>query len=245
MLYKQAEQSWFLPKAMKLGKLTKGIKLHAKDPASVTKANLGEILDKLCTISEKKDFLRSLPSDVTALLTGIYMNEQTDWNALEKAVSKTDSIMNAIKQKAGADPAQMAQTIGKANCTSEGQALYSFLEKLSAFEDSFSANMTAIEASADWLDLSAEKLNTYAENADKLRYAAQLNSVDKELSDNGLSGVSESYRTGNVDSENVEKAFSCTLNYQLALMIINSDKRLSQFSSNLSLIHISEPTRRS
>lgn len=218
--------------AMKLGKLTKGIKLHAKDPASVTKANLGEILDKLCTISEKKDFLRSLPSDVTALLTGIYMNEQTDWNALEKAVSKTDSIMNAIKQKAGADPAQMAQTIGKANCTSEGQALSSFLEKLSAFEDSFSANMTDIEASADWLGLSAEKLNTYAENADKLRYAAQFNSVDKELSDNGLSGVSESYRTGNVDSENVEKAFSCTLNYQLALMIINSDKRLSQFSSN-------------
>ena len=48
------------------------------------------------------------------------MNEQTDWNVLEKAVSKTDSIMNAIKQKAGADPAQMAQTIGKANCTSEG-----------------------------------------------------------------------------------------------------------------------------
>ena len=85
-----------MPKAIKLGKLTKGIKLHAKDPASVTKANLGEILDKLCTISEKKDFLRSLPSDVTALLTGIYMNEQTDWNALEKAVSKTDSIMALI-----------------------------------------------------------------------------------------------------------------------------------------------------
>ena len=84
--------------------------------------------------------------------------------------------MNAIKQKAGADPAQMAQTIGKANCTSEGQALSSFLEKLSAFEDSFSANMTAIEASADWLGLSAEKLNTYAENADKLRYAAQFKS---------------------------------------------------------------------
>ena len=92
MLYKQAEQSWFLPKAMKLGKLTKGIKLHAKDPAYVTKANLGEILDKLCTISEKKDFLRSLPSDVTALLTGIYMNEQTDWNALEKPFQKPTAL---------------------------------------------------------------------------------------------------------------------------------------------------------
>lgn len=96
MLYKQAEQSWFLPKAIKLGKLTKGIKLHAKDPASVTKANLGEILDKLCTISEKKDFLRSLPSDVTALLTGIYMNEQTDWNVLEKAFSCTVNYQLAL-----------------------------------------------------------------------------------------------------------------------------------------------------
>lgn len=81
-----------MPKAIKLGKLTKGIKLHAKDPASVTKANLGEILDKLCTISEKKDFLRSLPSDVTALLTGIYMNEQTDWNVLEKPFQKPTAL---------------------------------------------------------------------------------------------------------------------------------------------------------
>ena len=77
--------------------------------------------------------------------------------------------------------------------------------------------MTAIEASADWLDLSSEKLNIYAENADSLNTPPSSNSVDKELSDNGLSGVSDSYRTGNVDSENVEKAFSCTLTISLHL----------------------------
>ncbi|WP_443964909.1 DUF4011 domain-containing protein, partial [Ruminococcus sp.] len=232
MVYKQAVQSWFLPKAMKLGKLVKSLKLHAKDPSSVTKANLSDILDKLCTISEKKDALRSVPSDITSLLTGIYMNEQTDWNVLEKAVAKTDGIMTAVKTKTDADPAAMAEKIRTATCTTEGQTLSAHLDKLKEFETEFMADMSSLENNADWLAVSADRFSTYADNADKLRYAAEFNSADKELLENGLSGVCESYRSGSVNSQNVSSAFSCCLNYELSLMIINSDKRLRSFSSN-------------
>lgn len=232
MVYKQAVQSWFLPKAMKLGKLVKSLKLHAKDPSSVTKANLPDILDKLCTISEKKDALRSVPSDITSLLTGIYMNEQTDWNVLEKAVAKTDGIMTAVKTKTDAYPAAMAEKIRTATCTTEGQTLSAHLDKLKEFETEFMADMSSLENNADWLAVSADRFSTYADNADKLRYAAEFNSADKELSENGLSGVCESYRSGSVNSQNVSSAFSCCLNYELSLMIINSDKRLRSFSSN-------------
>ncbi|MGN0553993.1 MAG: DUF4011 domain-containing protein [Oscillospiraceae bacterium] len=82
MRRKQAESSWFLPKALGLGKLVKELKLHAKEPSSVKKTDLAEILDKLCIISEKKDILRNVPSDITSMFTGLYMNEQTDWSAL-------------------------------------------------------------------------------------------------------------------------------------------------------------------
>ncbi len=113
--------------------------------------------------------------------------------------------MNAIKQKAGADPAQMAQTIGKSKLHLKDRLSPHSLKSFQPLRTALSQHdRHRSKCRLAWL-ICRKKLNTYAENADKLRYAAQFNSVDKELSDNGLSGVSESYRTGNVDSENVEK----------------------------------------
>lgn len=232
MRRKQAEASWFLPKALTLGKLVKELRLHAKDPSSVKKTDLAEVLDKLCSISEKKDILRSVPSDITSMLTGIYMNEQTDWSALEKAVIKTDSVMNAIRLKNDADPADISKKLGTANCDKEGQVLISYLKRLDSFKKEFCTDMRSVENEADWLNASSAKFRTYADNADKLRYAAEFNSVDNELAANELSCISESYRCGRINAENIEAAYSCCLNYQLALSIIHSDVRLKEFSSN-------------
>ncbi|MGN1135968.1 MAG: DEAD/DEAH box helicase, partial [Oscillospiraceae bacterium] len=232
MRRKQAESSWFIPKALGLGKLVKELKLHAKDPSSVKKTDLAEILDKLCIISEKKDILRSVPSDITSILTGLYMNEQTDWNTLEKAVMKTDSVMNAIKVKSDAVPADISKKLGTADCDKEGQALVSYFDKLESFRKEFCTDMRSVENEADWLNASSAKFHTYVDNADKLRYIAEFNSADIELAANDLSCISESYRCGRINAENIEAAYSCCLNYQLALSIIHSDVRLKEFSSN-------------
>lgn len=232
MLYKQAMQSWFLPKAMKLGKLVKALKLHAKDPSAVTKDNIGEIIEKLCTIGEKRDSLRNIPADISALLTGLYMNEQTDWNALEKALAKTDAVMAAIKLKNGVDPTAIAQKIASADCAEQGNALAQLLDRIAAFEADFAADMSRLENSEKWLEAAAEKLGLWANNADRLRYAAEFNNADNELAQNGLGSVCESYRKGNVDSGDVEGAYACALSYELAILIINGDERLHDFSSN-------------
>ena len=94
----------------------KALKLHAKDPAAVKKTDLAAILDKLCAASEMRETLRSLPSDVAATMTGLYMNEQTDWNALEKASAKTAAVMSAIRAKGGVLPAEIAGKLAARNC---------------------------------------------------------------------------------------------------------------------------------
>lgn len=229
---KQAEASWFLPKALGLSKLVKALKLHAKDPAAVKKTDLAAILDKLCAAGEMRETLRSLPSDVAATMTGLYMNEQTDWSALEKASAKTAAVMSAIRAKGGVSPAEIAEKLAAANCDAEGAALADCLEKLAAFEKEFAVNISELDGQNDWLSAAADRLRVYADNADKLRYAAEFNTADKALADSGLACVSESYRAGNVSSENVETAFSCALHYQLALAMIHDDERLKGFSSN-------------
>ena len=96
----------------------------------------------------------------------------------------------------------------------------------------FAVNISELDGQSDWLSAAADRLRVYADNADKLRYAAEFNTADKALADSGLACVSESYRAGNVSSENVETAFSCALHYQLALAMIHADERLKGFSSN-------------
>lgn len=233
MRRKQAEASWFLPKALGLSKLVKELKLHTKNPAEINKGNLGEIQDTLCAISEKKEALRALPTDISALLTGIYMNEQTDWNVLEKALAKTDSVVSAIKANKNVRPENIAERLMTAvNPEAEGKTLISFLEKLREFEQTFSADMKAVAENTDWLTATEEKLRIYAENSDKLKYAAAFNEADRELCNAGLQNVSESYRNGKVTAENLQAAYSCGLNYELALMIIQKDERLKDFRSN-------------
>lgn len=232
MRRKQAESSWFLPKALGLGKLVKELKLHAKDPALVKKTDLADVLDKLCMICEKKEFLRSVSPNVTAWLKEVYMNEQTDWNALEKAVAKTDAVMSAIKLKNDASPAEMSKNVCAASYSNVGQTLAEYFDKLGLFGKEFSADMESVENEPDWLTASAAKFRIYADNADKLRYAAEFNNADNALAENDLTCVSESYRSGRVDADNVESAYACCLNYALAIMIIHSDERLKSFSSS-------------
>lgn len=233
MRRKQAESSWFLPKALGLGKLIKELKLHAKDPSAVKKTDLAEIHDTLCTISEKKDALRAVPADITALLTGIYMNEQTDWCVLEKAVAKTDAVMSAIRIKNDVVPADIARKLGTGtNCEAAGKTLVSFFDMLDAFENKFSAKVNVAANDSDWLTAAANKFRVYSDNADKLKYAAEFNKSDNALIENGLNCVSESYRSGRVNAGNIEAAYSCGLNYELALMIIHEDERLHSFNSN-------------
>ena len=232
MRRKKAESSWFLPKALGLSKLVKELKLYAKNPAEINKGSLSEIQDTLCAVSEKREALRSLPSDISALLTGIYMNEQTDWSVLERAVAKTDRVMSAIRIKKGVNPAHIAARLSQSAGEAEGSALSSFLEGLSDFEREFSADFSAIDKEALWLTAMEKKLGDCTDNSDKLKFAADFNQAEYELDNAGLKNVSESYRNGKVTADNIEAAYSCGLNYELALMITDNDPCLKSFRSN-------------
>ena len=236
MRRKQAEASWFLSKAIRLSKLVKELKFHAKNPSEITKADLADIHDTLCTICDKKDELRAVPADIKAVLTGIFMDEQTDWNLLEKSLAKTDAVMSAIRAKSNVMPADIAKKIRKAgalsSCDNAGRTLLAFFDSLDEFEKRFSADMKSVSDEPTWLHALADKFQKYSSNADKLRYAVEFNQADNALRENGLACVSESYCSGRINSGNIEAAYACGLNYEIALMIINEDERLNDFSGN-------------
>lgn len=230
---RQAESAWFLPKAMGFSKLVKELKLYAKNPSEITKANLADIHETLCAISEKKKTICGVPADIAAMLTGIFANERTDWKMLAASVNKTEAIMSAIRKK-GASAAEISGKIKNAASSSAlakaGRELSEFFALLEDFENKFAVDSSSLNGSSQWLDETARAFERRAVNSDRLKDAAAFNKADTALRESGLTCVSESFRNGKITSENIESAYSCGLNYGLALLMIDNDERLKDFS---------------
>lgn len=230
---KKAESAWFLPKAMELSKLVKELKLYAKEPSEITKANLENIHETLCAIAEKKEAIRDFPADIAAMLTGIFANERTDWKTLEASVKKTETVMAAVGRN-GFSAEGIAEKLKNSPLPpvlfNAGRELSEFFASLEAFENKFSADMSLTNGSPDWFDETAKAFERRAANSDRLKDAAAFIQADTALKENGLSCVSECYRSGKINAENIESAYSCGLNYGLAMLMIENDGRLKSFS---------------
>lgn len=230
---KQAESTWFLPKAMGLSKLVKELKLYAKNPSEITKANLADIHETLCTIAEKKKSIQDFPADIAAMLTGIFANEQTDWKMLSDSVNKTEAIMSAVRKKdvSAAVIAEKLKNMSSLPIGNENSREFSeFFDLLETFENKFAVDMSTVNNSPEWFDETAKAFERWAANWDKLKDAAAFKKADTALRENGLICVSESYLSGKITSKNIESAYSCGMNYGLALLMIDNDERLKNFS---------------
>lgn len=233
MRRRQAESSWFLPKAMGLSKLVKELKLYAKAPAEITKSSLADIHEILCTIAEKKKAICGVPADIAAMFTGIFANENTDWNALAASVNKTEAVMSAVREKGipASDIADKLKTLSSPQILADaGRELSEFFASLEEFENKFAVSTSYANNSPEWLGETTKAFERRAANSDRLKDATSFQKADTALKANGLACVSESYRSGKITAENIEAAYSCGLNYGFALLMIDGDERLKDFS---------------
>lgn len=230
---RQAESAWFLPKAMGLSRLVKELKPYAKNPSEITKASLADLHETLCAIAEKKKAICDVPADIAAMFTGIFANERTDWKTLAASVDKTEAVMSAIRKK-GVPAAEIAEKLKNISSPSvfanEGRELSEFFASLEAFEHKFAVDTSSANSSPKWLDDTAKAFERRAENSDRLKDSAAFKKADTALRENGLICVSESYQSGKITAENIEAAYSCGLNYGFALLMIDNDERLKNFS---------------
>lgn len=233
MRRRQAESTWFLPKAMGLSKLVKELKPYAKTPSEITKASLADIHETLCTVAEKKKTIRDFPADIAAMFTGIFANENTDWKSLEASVKKTEAVMSAVRKK-GIPAAEIAEKLKNVSSSpilaNACRELSKFFASLEAFENKFAVDTSPVNNSPEWFDDTAKAFERRAAHSDRLKDAAAFKKADTELRENGLICVSESYQSGKITAGNIESAYSCGLNYGFALLMIDNDERLKDFS---------------
>lgn len=231
--WKQAEASWFLPKLIAQGKLVKELKLYAKNPSAVTKSEICGIYERLSLLNSEKKTLMEIPAEISCLLSGMIMGTQTDWNAVENALNKSDSLREACRHIPDVALEKAIHTVISAGWN---DAVHDAKERISAlvlsidtYTEKFMIDMSDTEKSAQWLSCVKQRAEIHRDNAEHLRAMTAFNQIDAKLIEAGLENVSSAYRSGLISAENITAAYICNLNYGLALMTINSDEKLKVF----------------
>lgn len=231
--WKQAENSWFLPKLLEQSKLVKELRLYARVPGSVTKQNITSIYDRLSLLASKKREIVETPAQLTEQMEGLFMGTATDWEAVNAALVKSETIHNSCSSIPQEDiPSVLAAVKDTGNDTAlaiHRDAVRKYIDELGALRSSHPIDMHQQEESTDWFGNAKQLLETYRDNIGELRNKVTFNQKDKELRLSGLEAVSTAYKEGRINSDNLMAAYTCNLYYELVLDTIAKDERLADF----------------
>lgn len=234
--WKQAEAKWFLPKLLGQNKLYKELKVYSKNPAAFTKNDVCAVYDRLTELSEKSAQIQQISSTLN-IPGGILSGVATDWEQLSKALQKTVTVNNIACSDKFSDSEKQHIISGFvkrspqeiSECAKNLAVVRSYTENADRLTADYSIN-AVFDDNADWFTSINSVFRAISDNISLVKDKAAFNAADKELCDAGLSSVSKAYKNGNISADNIRSAYYCELYYQLALMTIAEDERLSGFN---------------
>lgn len=237
--WKKAQGTWLLPRLLTQGKLCRELKLYAQAPGTVAKKDMEELYARLCLAQDRKKEILETPAELSRVLQGMYLDLSTDWDALERALSKAEAIHNSCLFLKKEDRTYVLDAVRRednAESLSEQiKALREYMEKLDRFLEAYGIDPNLgidpkkRRGDGDWLAEIKLTFEAYRENLGELRNKAAFNRIDAELRKGGLKAVSEAYREGRICAETLSGAYTCNLYYGLTLLTIAQDQRLAEF----------------
>jgi len=219
--WKQAEQTWFLPKLLKQNKLVKELRIYAKAPADITKENITESYSLIESAAALKKSINETHANISGLLGSMFTGTSTDWNAASEAVKKTCAARNILTQYP-----QISKNDLSGDFSGYSKTAKEFFSEFDSICEKYSIGF----GDNDTIDSISEKLGKYSENADELRNITAFNLADREICGAGLGCVSECFKARDVSAADLSGIFEGNLYYALTLKTIAADSRLKSFN---------------
>ncbi len=257
--YKQAQNSWFLPRLLQTNKLLKEIRLYAKEPKAITKENLPAVYEQLSHLLELQNKIISVPPDVTSLTGGMYAGVDTDFAKLKAAADKTARLYQCMLSLSFTDREALIQRISMSgnmqmssaagiaqpqkNYAAAGNAqlqqILEHTEKLDAairalddMSGRYSINLAQEESGSRWLTDAADTLARYQKSMDTFKEWVSFNQVEQQVKEQGLSQLADAYHDGTVRIDTMVSAVLCNLYYGLIVKTITQDEKLNHFQGS-------------
>ncbi len=247
--WKKSGESWPVMRWVGQRLLVKELRAYAKTPDRVTKESLPAIYEELELADGQKRLLEEVPGQLVFLLGGLYQGTLTDWQLLEVALEKTDRLhclcqrlpegYRIVERGAGFGSAE--NSLGLAEAADRLEAFCRMADDLAGrYEISFGEWETGgtgerreggekSSARPGWPQKLEAVLNLCLAHISELRDMAAFNQIDSRLRGEGLSNVSEAFRSGAVKPVELEPAYRCGLSYALLLQTIEEDPALADF----------------
>lgn len=253
--YKQAQNSWVLPRSLQTNKLLKEIRLYAKDPKKITKEDLPAVYEQLNLLAELQTKITSVPAQITSLTGGMYAGVNTDFVKLQASVDKTMKIHQSMRSLSFGDRAQLIQKIsiigslpassaaGDVNARELADAdsaqileytenLHADIRALDEMTDRYHIDLTQEEQGSHWLIDTADTFARYQRSMDTFKEWVNFNQVETQVKEQGLSQLVEAYHEGIVKVDDMVRAVLCNLYYGLSVKTISQDDKLNHFQGS-------------
>lgn len=253
--YKQAQNSWILPRLLQTNKLLKEIRLYAKDPKEITKENLPAVYEQLNLLMELQNKIISVPTEVTSLTGGMYAGVNTDFTRLQAAVDKTvrlyqsmhslsfDNRGQLLQNIAGIGNLSVSSAVGGAQtrdfAVADSPQILEHTEKLSAdisaldkMTGRYHIDLTREERGSRWLTDAADIFARYQKSMDTFKEWVNFNQIEMQVKEQGLPQLVEAYHEGTVKIDTMVRALLCNLYYALSVKTITQDDKLNHFQGS-------------
>ena len=235
--WKQAENSWFLPKWLGQQKCVKELKSFAKNASAITKANILDYYDRFLFVEEQRRKLNAAPAEFHELTEGLYQSVNTDWTQLREALDKAEAAYQAL---AGVDEAVrrglMTMITQPENCgrLPESRAqIEKFLADQEMLKQTYHLEVAEYENSGRGISELAEMMSRFVHHLPELKNWVILCQQAEILKQDDLEVLTEAWKAGTVSADQLQDVFEANLNYALIMKTMEEDERLKHFQGRL------------
>lgn len=237
--WRQAENSWFLPKFFGQYKITKLLKSYSIT-GKLTKVDIQPALTDLIEYHEEDDYISSKNNEYAS----IFGSKWQQWSVMQECCECCVDLTNRIISMSGdiAKGLDVCSTLAEKYRNGEDtfSSLYgrNIEKSISLFKDVNIASeklqqQYAIEPTSqdDWIDSSTEQAERISGNIEKLRDWCNWNSICTKASNDGLASLVEYVSAS--DNRNIIALFDKALYKYIINSTIDSEPALANFNGKL------------
>lgn len=232
LLWRQADQSWVLPKVLGQNKLLKQLKAYGKVPSKVTKTTILGLYEELIAHSQHSEEIEKTSEKVVSHFDVLWKGVNSEASKLEGAYNKTIGLHECIRQITSERDKQqrladaLVETVIDQTYKELMDELVPLIEK---FSTTYKINIDQTKAEANWLEYMLAQTKEILTHIEGLKAWSSFQKICAEAENEGIENVIKALRDGEVSTQELLPAFEGNLAMRCALYTIERVPCLMDF----------------
>lgn len=231
--WKKTQQSNFISKALGGGKQIKELAVYAKDPNTVTKDNIVQILGTLSEYRQLTAMINSADPMVTGYFGEYWRGIDTSFAKLRDAVPVSfdirEMMLDASPEFRSAVIAHSTDTAAKTTVNEAELRYIDLLDVCGRMKENFSADVLSVCTGADLFGEISAQAHGFADSAESLRDRVVLENSIRKMNGLGLKNVVEAYRNGSISEDELKPALTAAVCMSVISASVSSEPLLKAF----------------